>query len=56
MSLEGDFDAKVTIAKTYDRFFDGIEFDQLDPEDAPSIIVDTLNRESRVFEGTEIRP
>lgn len=50
------FNKQLTFSKTYDRFFDGIEFDQLDSMDLERVVVDTLELETDVVFGTEIRP
>ncbi len=56
--LEHDqyFAKELTFAKTYDRFFDGIEFDQLASMDLEPIVLDTLEFETSVVYGTEIAP
>ncbi len=56
LSHDEYFAKELTFGKTYDRFFDGIEFDQLDSMDLERVVVDTLELETDVVFGTEIRP
>jgi hypothetical protein len=46
---------KLTVAKTYDRFFDGIDFadiGSLDQADVDALLTDTLDRQTAAFIGT----
>lgn len=46
---------KLTVAKTYDRFFDGIDFadiDSLGQADIDALVTDTLSRQTGAFIGT----
>jgi hypothetical protein len=47
---------QLTVAKTYDRFFDGVDFHQLDAMDTDAILLDTLRFETTIVLGTEIAP
>lgn len=48
------FAKELTIAKTYDRFFDGIDFNEMDSMDFESILLDTLEFETHIVAGTEV--
>lgn len=50
------FDEKLTVTKTYDRFFDGVDFQTLSDGDIDDLLLDTLVNETRVVKGTSIRP
>lgn len=58
MVLEHDesFAKELTFTKTYDRFFDGIKFDEMGSMDMESVLVSTLEFETGVVLGTEITP
>lgn len=43
---------ELTLTKTYDQFFQGIEFDSMDQIDLSGILIDTLVLESGVRSGT----
>ncbi len=46
---------KLTIAKAYDRFFDGVDFAELDSfsqADVDALLTDTLHRQTAAFLGT----
>lgn len=46
---------KLTVAKTYDRFFDGIDFadiDSLGQADIDALLTDTLDQQTAAFVGT----
>jgi hypothetical protein len=48
---EEDFPKELTISKTYDRFFDGVDFDELDEGDLERSLDDVLEDQTRVQEG-----
>lgn len=50
------FATELTFSKTYDRFFDGVDFDELASMDFEPIVLDTLELETGVVYGTEITP
>jgi hypothetical protein len=46
---------KLTVAKTYDRFFDGVDFadiDSLEQADIDALLTDTLSSQTAAFIGT----
>lgn len=49
-----DFPVELTISKTYDRFFDGIDFDGYDESDVEDELVGVLGGETRVQIGREV--
>jgi hypothetical protein len=51
-----DFPKELTISKTYDRFFDGIDFTNFDEEALERELDDILAEETRVIAGTTIFP
>jgi hypothetical protein len=49
-----DFPKELTISKTYDRFFDGIDFGAFDEQGLEGDLEDILADETRVQEGTTV--
>lgn len=49
-----DFPIEITISKTYDRFFDGIDFAEFDLGDAEDELDDILADETRVHIGQQV--
>ena len=47
-----DFPKELLVSKTYDRFFDGIDFDTYDPAAVEARLPDVLEGQTRVSEGT----
>ncbi|MFV8755855.1 hypothetical protein ACNOYE_35330 [Nannocystaceae bacterium ST9] len=50
-----NFSKKLTVAKAYDRFFDGVDFaaiDELGQADIDALVADTLSRQTVAFLGT----
>lgn len=48
---------KLTVAKTYDRFFDGVDFDalgELGQDDIDSLLADTLTHHTQAFAGASL--
>lgn len=54
ISAEEPFPVDLTLSKTYDRFFDGIDFSTLDSTDMDANIMAVLELESRVTFGTRV--
>ncbi|MEZ4382006.1 MAG: hypothetical protein R3A79_11715 [Nannocystaceae bacterium] len=52
--VDGVGSFKVTIGKTYDRFFDGIDFATYDPQATSDTLMQILVDETRVYRGTTI--
>jgi hypothetical protein len=50
------FAKELTIAKTYDRFFDGVDFNEIDSMNFENILLDTLEFETHIVTGTEVAP
>lgn len=50
------FNEQITFTKTYDRFFDGIDFSELDSYDIDALLLDTLEFETTAVRGTDIMP
>lgn len=48
------FPKELTVAKSYDRFFDGIDFSSFDQDEVEDGLMDTLEDETRVFLGSEV--
>jgi len=48
------FPVELTLSKTYDRFFDGVDFSSFDREDMDANIMAVLELESRVNFGTRV--
>ncbi len=48
------FPLELTLSKTYDRFFDGVDFSDLDPADIDGNVMAMLELESRVAFGTRV--
>jgi hypothetical protein len=53
---EEDFPPELTVSKTYDRFFDGIDFNVWDPAELEGRLVDILIDESKVNLGLRVLP
>lgn len=51
-----DFPTEITVSKTYDRFFDGIDWDDFDADDATASLDEILADQTRVTLGTTIEP
>lgn len=49
-----DFPLELTISKTYDRFFDGIDFDTYDPAALQGNLLPLLERDTKVNLGTRV--
>jgi hypothetical protein len=47
-----DFPIELLVSKTYDRFFDGIEFDSFDPADVQARLPQVLEEQTRISLGT----
>lgn len=54
IEADEDFPVDLTLSKTYDRFFDGVDFSGFDPEDMDANIMAVLELESRVAFGTRV--
>ncbi|MCH9685330.1 MAG: hypothetical protein K0V04_28095 [Deltaproteobacteria bacterium] len=54
INAEEAFPVDLTLSKTYDRFFDGIDFADFDPQDVHGNIVAMLELETRVAFGTRV--
>ena len=54
ISAEEPFPVDLTLSKTYDRFFDGIDFDGFDSADMDANIMAVLELETRVAFGTRV--
>jgi hypothetical protein len=56
LHVSGDesFPVELTLTKTYDRFFDGIDFSELAALDMDEQVMAVLQLETRVTEGTDI--
>ncbi len=54
ISAEEAFPVDLTVSKTYDRFFDGIDFESFDSADMDANIMAILELESRVAFGTRV--
>ncbi len=50
------FNKQLTFSKTYDRFFDGIDFENLKDYDWDAILLDTLVFETTAHYGTDVLP
>lgn len=50
-----DFPKELTVSKTYDRFFDGIDFSQLDTPAVENGLDDTLHDQTRIQEGQSVK-
>lgn len=50
-----DFPKELTISKTYDRFFDGVQFDAYNEADVEKALDDVLEDQTRVQEGTQVK-
>lgn len=53
---EENFPVELTLSKTYDRFFDGIDFEALTDLDMSAQSIAVLELETRVDPGTVVRP
>jgi hypothetical protein len=51
-----DFPKELTISKTYDRFFDDVDFDAYDPAELEDVLGEILVDETRVVLGQQIDP
>lgn len=49
-----DFPRELTVSKTYDRFFDGVDFAAFDPEAIEAELLDILEEETRVSDGPRV--
>jgi hypothetical protein len=47
-----DFPKELLVSKTYDRFFDGVDFDSFDPADLQARLPQVLEEETRISLGT----
>lgn len=56
ISADEAFPVDLTLSKTYDRFFDGIDFESFDSADVDANIMAVLELESRVDFGTRVSP
>jgi hypothetical protein len=56
ISAEEAFPVDLTLSKTYDRFFDGVDFSSFDAADVDANIMAMLELESRVAFGTRVSP
>lgn len=54
ISADEAFPIDLTLSKTYDRFFDGVDFSSFDAEDMDANIMAVLELESRVSFGTRV--
>ncbi len=54
ISADEAFPVDLTLSKTYDRFFDGVDFEGYDAEDMDANIMAILELESRVAFGTRV--
>jgi hypothetical protein len=54
ISADESFPVELTLSKTYDRFFDGVDFSSFDPADMDANIMAVLELESRVVFGTRV--
>jgi hypothetical protein len=54
IDAEEAFPVELTLSKTYDRFFDGIDFSSFDSADANANIVAVLELETRIAFGTRV--
>jgi len=50
-----DFPKEVTISKTYDRFFDGVDFGDYDADDLERTFDEVLEDQTRVQEGVQVQ-
>jgi hypothetical protein len=50
-----DFPKELLVSKTYDRFFDGIDFASFDPADVQARLPLVLEEETRISEGTLVQ-
>ncbi|MEM9455592.1 MAG: hypothetical protein AAGF11_15530 [Myxococcota bacterium] len=50
------FPVDLTLSKTYDRFFDGIDFEDYDPADIDGNVMALLELDSRIAFGTAAKP
>ena len=48
------FPVDLTLSKTYDRFFDGIDFNAFDEADIEQNVLAMLEEDSRVAVGTRV--
>jgi hypothetical protein len=51
-----DFPTELTVTKTYDRFFDGIDWENFDPASASADLDEVLADQTRVTRGMQIEP
>jgi hypothetical protein len=49
-----DFPRELTVSKTYDRFFDGVDFATFDPEALEAELLDILEAETRISDGPRV--
>lgn len=49
-----DFPRELTVSKTYDRFFDGVDFATFDPEALEGQLLDILEQQTRVSDGQRV--
>ncbi|PRQ04697.1 hypothetical protein ENSA5_05460 [Enhygromyxa salina] len=55
ISTEQHFSKKLTVSKTYNHFFDGVDFnDELSQADIDDLVADSLDRGTVAFEGTNV--
>jgi len=56
LEVSGDepFPVELTVAKTYDRMFDGIDFAEITPEDLDNTVLALLSAETRLTDGTVV--
>lgn len=54
ISADEPFPVDLTLSKTYDRFFDGIDFESLDDAEVEANILAVLELETRVAFGTRV--
>jgi hypothetical protein len=57
LTISGDdaFPSEITVSKTYDQFFEGIDFQNYSPSAAAANLPATLTEETRVSPGTQVR-
>jgi hypothetical protein len=55
ISRKDDFPAELTVSKTYDRFFDGVDFATWDPSELEGRLIDILVDETRVSLGLRVQ-
>lgn len=54
ISAQEPFPVDLTLSKTYDRFFDGVDFSSFDSEDMNANIMAVLELETRIAFGTRV--